>query len=166
MRFLRKLFGQSSPKPARKSIKDLLAINFDLVPDHSFKPEYEVNQDGKIDLRYRKKLVKAEFGIFDTLEITIVNGDHSNKIICYVNDHATDIEVDKIASLINSCFEIYGRDDSYDSRGLFDEADHAAIIKGHWSGRMWTAKEHNPGALLLLCKNRLELVIWYKRVTY
>lgn len=156
------------PNSKSRSIENLLSFRLDLIPDYTFKYKAtEVTPSGQIDTLYIKPLKEKEFELFDLVEVRVFGDFTGNKTVTFIGRRINSEQGYKqIESLINKCHSIYGNDTSYIPKGIFTDADRESIKSGLWSGRMWTGKSHIPGLIILMDNVRLELVIWYKVLSY
>lgn len=147
-------------KPAvERSVYDLFSFDVRYIPDFSYEKVCEqVGRDGKFNSRYAKKLNHLECGLFDHIEATVY--DHlGNKSISLTSNDVHNISLTALQQLVDDCYEFYGEDNAHVPRGKFDDTDRAAIMRGQWPGRMWTNEQNNPGAMLVLDAEKLEMVI-------
>jgi hypothetical protein len=164
MKFIKKLFLKSSELKAvpDKCIYQLFSFNLKFIPDFSYdKFCDQVSKSGRICTLYVKKLGQLECGLFSSIEVKVYEHfDH--KSISLINTDVDTICPVALERLVKACYECYGPDDSYLSRGSFDESDKIAIQQKQWSGRMWTNAHHKPGAMISLDREKLEMIIWLK----
>lgn len=166
MKFIKKLFQKNETLklvPGR-SVYDFFSFNFKYIPDFSYEKVCEqVSKGGNINALYRKRLDYLEYGLFDTVEVKVY-GTFDQKSVSLVRYDIDNISLTQLEQLVIECYNCYGMDDSYSSRGSFDETDKIAIQRKQWAGRMWTGAHHKPGAMILLDNEKLEMVIWLKDI--
>jgi hypothetical protein len=135
MSFLKKLFGVDSVKPVptetknqniihevkvKRSIFDFFEIDLKNIPDESFiEGEVEINESGQTVQNFRKNLSYKECGIFDTIEVKIIDGTGKNVFFRLFSPDR--VKFDNLKKLIDELYLIYGRDS--DDKGKFVNQD-------------------------------------------
>lgn len=157
MNFLKKIFGGQNdnetkpitqqeplikePSKIKRTISDFFQIDFKAMPDESFVAgKVELNKDRKKVQVFRKTLDYKECGIFDSLEVIII--EEMQKNICLTSFEADKVEMDDLRNLLDSLYLIYGYDDN--NRGKLtniDIVDYRATQYGGWvTVRNWSDK--------------------------
>ena len=132
MSFLKKLLGTSenetnpNNQPAKltsepkQTIFDFFQIDIKNIPDESFiAGEIEKNTSGEKVQNFRKTLDYKECGIFDTIEVKLIGDEDKNVFL--KSFYPESVNFDKLKSLIDDLYLIYGYDSS--DKGKFTNKD-------------------------------------------
>lgn len=150
MNFFKKLFGKGDKKSntseqtstisnkPKRTIFDFFQIDLKNIPDDSFiVGELEENTSGKTVQNFRKSLNYKECGLFDTIEVKVIDGTNKNVFLKSFNPDR--INFDALKKLIDELYLIYGNDG--DNKGKFNSKDKAEYLDTKFYllfGRNWT----------------------------
>ncbi|GEM_PF-6599272 len=146
MNFIKKFLGIKSDNAQeiksqflkKENILDFFKTDPLKIPDESYiKGEIEFNSAGQEVCNYRKNLDYLEFGIFDTVEIKII--ENNSKNIFYKTFKAKKVRMDNLRKLIDDIYMIYGSDNNHKSK--FSNKDLNEYKSNDLSilfGRAWT----------------------------
>jgi len=122
----------------KNSIFDFFTIDLFSIPDQSYLLAEQTTNAASEPLDvYRKNLEYKECGLFDNIEIFVIN--HTSKNIFFRNFDTLNVNFKLIENLINDLFLIYGLDSS--NKGKFNTSDINDFNSGELSilfGRNWT----------------------------
>ncbi|MCD4747536.1 MAG: hypothetical protein K8R58_14670 [Bacteroidales bacterium] len=135
MSFFKKIFGGENKETkttelknqnttqevkVKRSIFDFFEIDFKTIPDDSFiEAEVETNESGKTVQNFRKTISYKECGIFDTIEVKVIDG--SNKNVFLKTFNPSRVKFDNLKKLIDELYLIHGNDS--DDKGKFTNKD-------------------------------------------
>lgn len=104
----------------KRDIPDFFKLDFKNVPDESYiAGDIELNTGGKKVQTFRKTLDYKECGLFDTVEVIVIEEIHKN--IVFTSYDADNVKIEDLKELIDSIFLICGNDD--DNKGKFTKTD-------------------------------------------
>jgi hypothetical protein len=151
MSFFKKLFGagynkgftfeqqQSNSSNPKRTIFDFFQIDLKNIPDDSFiEGETEENTSGQSVQKFRKTLTYKECGIFDTVEVIVIDG--TNKNVFFKSFNPDRINFDSLKRLIDELYLIHGND--FDNKGKFNSKDKKEYLDTDFYllfGRNWTS---------------------------
>lgn len=122
----------------KKTIFDFFQIDLKNVPDDSFiAGEIEENTSGQTVETYRKSLNHKECGLFDTIEVKVIDGTNKNVFLKSFNPDRINFEA--LKNLIDELYLIHGNDG--DNKGKFNSKDKADYYDTEFYmlfGRNWT----------------------------
>lgn len=119
----------------------------------------ETNASGGKLITYRLLFDKKEMGLFDTLEIKVLEAGDKNFIFSTFDKAPT--VMNRLKLLVNDLYKIYGEDSS--KRGEFSEDDEENLQEGgYWTGRKFMdSGVHDPEVMLRYNEDSgLALTIW------
>lgn len=132
MSFFKKLFGtgdnrettaeknQTNSKSPKRTIFDFFQIDLKNIPDDSFiAGEIEENTSGQTVETFRKSLNYKEYGLFDTIEVKVIDGTNKNVFLKSFNPDRINFEA--LKNLIDELYLIHGNDG--DNKGKFNSKD-------------------------------------------
>ena len=132
MSFFKKLFGTGDNKEntseqtptnsnnPKRTIFDFFQIDLKNIPDDSFiAGELEENTSGQTVQNFRKSLNYKECGLFDTIEVKVIDG--TNKNVFFKSFNPDRINLDALKKLIDELYLIHGNDG--DNKGKFNSKD-------------------------------------------
>jgi len=150
MSFFKKLFGTGDNKQTtseqeqtisdnpKRTIFDFFQIDLKNVPDDSFiAGEIEENTSEQTVQNFRKSLNYKECGLFDTVEVKVIDG--TNKNIFFKSFNPDRINFDALKKLIDELYLIHGKDG--DNKGKFNSKDKTDFLDTEYYmlfGRNWT----------------------------
>ena len=150
MSFFKKLFGTGDNKEntseqtptnsnnPKRTIFDFFQIDLKNIPDDSFiAGEVEENTSGQTVQNFRKSLNYKECGLFDTIEVKVIDG--TNKNVFFKSFNPDRINLDALKKLIDELYLIHGNDG--DNKGKFNNKDKADYLDTEFYmlfGRNWT----------------------------
>lgn len=155
---LTRLFGRKKQTSLKgiSTINDLFSHTLKHLPDTSFEKHQPRVVDGKFCSIYIKGLKKPELGIFDEIEVRTPR-EFENKTVCFIVNDLNNLDFEKLKFFVNTCYSIYGADDSDIQKGKFTDEDMGAIIKRTWKGRVWDNR--NPSLQIVLTEGRIVVSI-------
>lgn len=173
MSFIKKLFKTKKLKEdiidqdvlnssnLKTSIFDFFEIDLKNIPDNSFiANEIENNKIGQTVQTFRKLLSYKECGLFDTLEIKVIEGIHKN--IFFKTFNPDGISFKALKKLIDDLYLIHGND--IDNKGKFNNNDRKDYLDSEFYmlfGRSWTEVPKNKHPITISRdENELTLSIW------
>ena len=131
MSFFKKLFGTGDNKEntseqtptnsniPKRTIFDFFQIDLKNIPDDSFiAGEVEENTSGQTVQNFRKSLNYKECGLFDTIEVKVIDG--TNKNVFFKSFNPDRINLDALKKLIDELYLIHGNDG--DNKGKFNSS--------------------------------------------
>ena len=139
MSFFKKLFrtGDNKENNPKKTIFDFFQIDLKNIPNDSFiAAEVEENTMGQTVQNFRKSLNYKECGLFDTIEVKVIDGTNKNVFLKSFNPDR--INFDALKKLIDELYLIHGNDE--DNKGKFNSKDKADYLDTEFYmlfGRMW-----------------------------
>lgn len=150
MSLFKKLFGTGDNKEntseqtstnsnnPKRTIFDFFQIDLKNIPDDSFiAGEVEENTSGQSVQNFRKSLNYKECGLFDTIEVKVIDGTNKNVFLKSFNPDR--INFDALKKLIDELYLIHGNDG--DNKGKFNNKDKADYLDTEFYmlfGRNWT----------------------------
>lgn len=150
MSFFKKLFGTGDNKEntseqtptnsniPKRTIFDFFQIDLKNIPDDSFiAGEVEENTSGQTVQNFRKSLNYKECGLFDTIEVKVIDG--TNKNVFFKSFNPDRINLDALKKLIDELYLIHGNDG--DNKGKFNSKDKTDFFDTEFYmlfGRNWT----------------------------
>lgn len=150
MSFFKKLFGTGDNKEntseqtptnsnnPKRTIFDFFQIDLKNIPDDSFiAGEVEENTSGQTVQNFRKSLNYKECGLFDTIEVKVIDG--TNKNVFFKSFNPDRINLDTLKKLIDELYLIHGNDG--DNKGKFNSKDKTDFFDKEFYmlfGRNWT----------------------------
>ena len=149
------------PEKIKSTIYDFFNIDIKKIPDESFvEAGVKTNESGDSFQTFRKSLDNKECGIFDTVELHVIDGKSKN--ISFKTFNADFINIEKLKRLIDDLYLIYGTDDygngrfNNDDRLNYLDSDNFVLF-----GRRWGEypKYQNPVAVER-DGNEVILTIW------
>jgi hypothetical protein len=139
MSFFKKLFrtGDNKENNPKKTIFDFFQIDLKNIPNDSFiAAEVEENTMGQTVQNFRKSLNYKECGLFDTIEVKVIDGTNKNVFLKSFNPDR--INFDALKKLIDELYLIHGNDE--DNKGKFNSKDKADYLDTEFYmlfGRKW-----------------------------
>jgi len=104
----------------KRSIFDFFEIDLKTIPDGSFiEAEVETNESGQTVQNFRKTISYKECGIFDTIEVKVIDGNNKNVFLKSFNPSR--IKIDNLKKLIDDLYLIHGNDS--EDKGKFTNKD-------------------------------------------
>lgn len=158
MSFFKKLFGTGDNKEKtsvqtpinssnpKRTIFDFFQIDLKNIPDDSFIAcEVEENTSGQTVQNFRKSLNYKDCGLFDTIEVKVIDG--TNKNVFFKSFNPDKINFDALKNLINELYLIHGNDG--ENKGKFSSKDKTDYFDTEFYmlfGRSWMdfPKYKNP----------------------
>lgn len=150
MSFFKKLFAtgdknnftteqeQPTSNNPKRTIFDFFEIDLRNTPDESFiAGEIEENVSGQPVQNFRKTLDYKECGIFDTIEVKVIDG--TNKNVFFKSFNPERINFESLKRLIDDLYLIHGNDGN--NKGKFnnkDRTDYFDAVLYILFGRDWT----------------------------
>jgi hypothetical protein len=149
MNFFKKLFRkvdnnentsektQTNMNNPKRTIFDFFQIDLKKIPNDSFiAGKVEVNASGQTVHNFRKSLNHIECGLFDTIEVKVIDG--TNKNVFFKSFNPDRINLDALKKLIDELYIIHGND--RDNKGKFNSKDKADFFDSEFYmlfGRNW-----------------------------
>ena len=145
----------------KKTIFEFFQVDLNSIPDETFvKAETIENESSNIVEVFRKNISYKECGLFDTIEIRLI--DKKCKNFSFKNYNLNTIQIDKIKILIDELYLIYGNDSS--NKGKFNNKDIEEYNDKDFYmlfGRSWSDYEKNKFPVAInRDENELEIAIW------
>lgn len=159
LKFFKKRKASNEPVKRFLSVGSLLNLNDWTIPDDTFeRKETIINKSGRLETVYVKKLDTKLRNLFSTIEVRF-GMNQKDMMISFFNEDTDSIEPDDLEKLVNDCYNVYGKDNSHTPRGIFDKIDKAAIKRKSWAGRLWIKSTYQPGIILSMDIEGLELTV-------
>ena len=107
----------------KRTIFDFFQLDIKNIPDDSFiAGEVETNASGDPIQMFRKTLNYKECGIFDTVEIVVVNNSNDKNVNVFFKTFSPNsVNISKLSKLIDDLYLIHGSDSS--NKGKFTKKD-------------------------------------------
>ena len=122
----------------KRNIFDFFEIDLKNIPDETFiKAEVETNTSGQTVENYRKTLDYKECGIFDTIEVKVIDGGNKNAFL--KSFEPKKVKMDYLKKLIDELYLIHGNDSA--DKGKFTNSDIEDYRSNEFYmlfGRSWT----------------------------
>jgi hypothetical protein len=122
-----------------KTILDILSFDLSTFFYGDYKEVNSEDNEGTFLIDYEKSLPWSEFDLFDFLRFRVFNDKKnihgSNHINAILINREESIEREKIVSMLDKIFQIYGKDDN--GKGKWDATDEKEFATGVFL-RTWT----------------------------
>lgn len=138
--------GLFSSKP-KKTLLEVIGIDLTQYPDDSFMTEEEINESGTKITNHISYFGEGYFlNLFSKLRVVTFENSMAKNFIfsCPVYDG---INKSSLSHLVDSIFDIYGKDSSGNGRFTSDDWNDIKDEE-YWSGRMYTDDKYATACML------------------
>ena len=151
------LISKEMPQ-VKRTIFDFFQLDLKTSPNESFiKADPDINKSGDSIQAFRKSLNYKECGIFDTVEVIVINGTSKN--IFFKSYDPKKVKIDNLKILIDSLYLIYGDDDEYKgkttSKDIEEYRNQTPVF-----GRNWMDSKYEYAVMISLDEDKLSIGIW------